>query len=187
MSDPKICARCAATGPTCCTLTPGHEEFCFPLSEIERHRILETRAGKGVFARERNTSAFLDNLLKLFIGEQARLEELFPAHGEHYRLATGADGRCMLLGPAGCTLPREARPYYCRIFPLWPDRGEVRVFSLGRCLARQEARGLAAIMRLLGETHPHLNHLHGRLRLAWGFLPRVGDAPPLDIPNRKNS
>ena len=69
MADPHVCARCAASGPTCCTLTPGQEEFCFPLSEIERHRILEAGAGKGFFAQEANTSAFLDNLRKLFPGE----------------------------------------------------------------------------------------------------------------------
>ena len=160
MKDPKVCARCAASGPTCCTLTPGHEEFCFPLSEIERHRILESGAGRGFFAQEANTSAFLDNLLKLFAAEQDRLEELFPAGGSHYRLATDSAGRCMLLGPQGCTLSREVRPYYCRIFPLWPARGDILVFGAGRCLARQEARGLSSILRLLGETHANLNHLH---------------------------
>lgn len=187
MSDPHVCARCAAAGPTCCELTPGQEGECFPLAEIERHRILEVRTGKGFFAQEPNSSALRDNLHKLFPGEEARLAELFPARGVHYRLATDRDGRCVLLGPTGCTLPREARPYYCRIFPLWPDRSEVRVFSLGRCLARQEARGLAAIMRLLGETHTHINHLYGRLRLAWGLAPRESGGFFKDILHRKKS
>lgn len=185
MNDPHVCARCAATGPTCCVLTPGQEEFCFPLSEIERHRILETGAGKGFFAQEPNSSAFLDNLRKLFPGEEERLEQLFPARGFHHRLATGPDGRCMLLGPRGCTLPREARPYYCRLFPLWPERGEVMVFGAGRCLARQEARGLLPLLRLLGESETNLRHLHGRLRLAWGLTPRDGGSLFKEILNRK--
>lgn len=187
MADPHVCARCAASGPTCCTLTPGQEEFCFPLSEIERHRILEAGAGKGFFAQEANTSAFLDNLRKLFPGEEGRLDELFPARGAHFRLATGPDGECKLLGPEGCTLPREARPYYCRLFPLWPQRGEVMVFGAGRCLARQEAHGLNAILRLLGESKENLRHLHGRLRLAWGFRPRDGGSLFKDILNRNAS
>lgn len=187
MADPHVCVRCAAAGPTCCVLTPGQEEFCFPLAEIERHRILEAGAGKGFFAQEANTSAFLDNVRKLFPGEEARLDELFPARGAHFRLATAPDGRCMLLGPAGCTLPREARPYYCRLFPLWPERGEVLVFGAGRCLARQEARGLIPMLRLLGESKENLRHLHGRLRLAWGLAPRDGAALFQEILNRKKS
>jgi Fe-S-cluster containining protein len=168
-------------------LAPGQEEFCFPLSEIERHRILETGADKGFFAQEVNSAAFLDTMRKLFPGEEERLAALFPDRGSHFRLATHPDGRCKLLGPQGCTLPREARPYYCRLFPLWPERGEFMVFGSGRCLARQEARGLAAILRILGENQANLRHLHGRLRLAWGLTPRDGDALFKDILNRKHS
>lgn len=187
MNDPHVCAVCAAAGPTCCVLAPGQEEYCFPLSEIERHRILETGADTGFFAQSPNSAAFLDTLRKLFPGEEERLAALFPARGSHYRLATHPDGRCKLLGPQGCTLPREARPYYCRLFPLWPERGEVMVFGATCCLARQEARGLSALLRLLGESSANLRHVFGRLRLAWGLAPKDGDALFKDILNRKCS
>jgi len=35
------CSRCAEQGPTCCVLTPGNEDLCFPVSTIERLRIEE--------------------------------------------------------------------------------------------------------------------------------------------------
>lgn len=185
MTDPHVCARCAETGPTCCALTPGQEEFCFPLSEIERHRILETGADKGFFSQEPNTSAFVDNLRKLFPGEEARLAGLFPEKGSHQRLATDAAGRCKLLGPQGCILLREARPYYCRLFPLWVTGGGIQVFGAGRCLARQESAGQARLLRLLHASPAELRHLSGRLRLAWGLAPEEGGAQFKETLNRK--
>lgn len=174
MADPHVCARCALKGPTCCQLDPGNEEYCFPLSEMERDRILQELAGdEGAFAQQANSDRFIENLHKLFPGEQEAVDRLFPRTKFHLRLAVDDAGRCRLLGPQGCRLPREVRPYYCRLFPFWFVRGDMSVFTAERCLARQEAVTKRSILALIGEPEKRLKELYGRLRLAWGLAPRA--------------
>lgn len=175
MADPHVCERCAGQGPTCCRLEPGNEEFCFPLSEAERDRILAELGGDmGAFAQQANTSGFIANMKTLFPGEEELVEELFHPNKFHLRLAVDADGACRLLGPRGCTLSREARPYYCRLFPLWPVGKSIRAFVASRCLAQQEARGLRRLLAMMDTTEKAVRELHGRLRLAWGLPPQRG-------------
>ena len=125
--DPFVCKRCAGLGPTCCQLTPGAEEACFLLSNPEKDRIREAAPQLGAFAVAPNSSAFLDNIIRLFPTEKELVQEIFPERKEHFRLATDREGRCKLLGPEGCLLPVESRPYYCRIFPFWVHGGRLTV------------------------------------------------------------
>jgi Fe-S-cluster containining protein len=178
VADPDICQRCALRGPTCCCLEPGTEQGCFPLSEPERERILAALSGAaGAFAREANSPVFLDTMRALFPGEEQLVTRLFPEGGHHMRLAVDEAGCCRLLGPEGCTLPREARPYYCRLFPLWPVGRTTMVFAAERCLAWREGRSLRRLLGLLQTTEKSARELHGRLRLAWGLPPERGLAP----------
>lgn len=187
MSDPHVCARCAAKGPTCCQLNPGSEEFCFPLSEMERGRILQELAGdEGAFAQQANSEGFVRNLYTMFPGEQGSVDELFPGTKFHIRLAVDEQGRCRLLGPQGCRLPREARPYYCRLFPFWYANGNLNVFTASRCLLQSEGRTRLRMLDLAGESEKRLKELYGRLRLAWGLAPCVG-LPGIDICHRKKA
>lgn len=172
--DPGVCARCAGLGATCCHLTPGHEEFCFPVSDMEKGRILENMPCTGGFVLEDNSEAFLDNLCRLFPGEEDVVRELFPRSQAHYRLAIGEDGACRFLGPSGCTIPREIRPYYCRLFPFWMAGNEVIVFDAQSCLARREARNLNRMLESIGTTKAEIRDLFGRLRLAWNLPPKRG-------------
>ncbi|WP_035251753.1 YkgJ family cysteine cluster protein [Desulfocurvus vexinensis] len=175
MADPHVCQRCALLGPTCCCLEPGSEQGCFPLSETERDRILEALPGEaGAFAREANGPAFVANMKALFPGEEELVARLFPERGFHMRLAVDGRGRCRLLGPRGCVLPREARPHYCRLFPLWPVGRSIQVFAAERCLAWREGRGMRRLLVLLDTTEKSVRELHGRLRLAWGLPPERG-------------
>lgn len=186
MADPHVCARCARKGPTCCQLEPGNEEFCFPLSEMERDRILQHLAGdEGAFAQQANTKGFVENLYKLFPGEREAVDRLFPRTKFHIRLAVDQEGRCRLLGSQGCRLPREIRPYYCRLFPFW-FAGGLSVFTSSRCLVQREARTPRRMLALIGETEKRLKELYGRLRLAWGLAPRRGMAAS-DRCHRKSS
>jgi Fe-S-cluster containining protein len=184
MAHLDVCARCAAAGPTCCRLEPGQEEHCFPVSEIESHRILEADAGTGAFASEPNTTAFKANLRKLFPGIGQVVDALFPLNKHHLRLATDASGACKLLGPAGCVLPREARPYYCRLFPFWVLGGRLHVFEAASCLVRREHRGQAGLLAALSTTESEVRRLHGRLRMAWGLPPVEGAPRPAEAFNR---
>lgn len=177
--DPNVCKRCTDRGPTCCRLEPGEEEVCFPLSEMERHRILECAHDKGAFVQERNSRPFIDNVIRLFPKDREHIEQLFPGHGFHMRLATRIDGSCVFLGPEGCALPREARPHYCLIFPVWIMNKRLRLFTPPGCLAVEEGRNVSKLLEILGMHEAEVRLLHGRIRLAWG-LPPQDDLPVLE-------
>ncbi len=172
--DPSVCQRCASRGHTCCRLAPGEEEVCFPLSEMERDRILDQSHDKGAFVQEANSAPFRDNLFRLFPRERELLEQLFPENKTHLRLATRPDGACVFVGPQGCSLPREARPYYCLLFPFWLLDDRMTTFTPDGCLAVAESRTLSQMLRLIGMTEAEVRLLHGRLRLAWGLPPKEG-------------
>jgi Fe-S-cluster containining protein len=174
--DPGVCARCALSEPTCCRVEVGQEEHCFPLSEMEWDRILDFSGDKGSFVQESNTPPFVNNLKRLFPGEDALIDKLFPVHEHkfHLRLATRPDGACIFLRPQGCALPREARPYYCRLFPFWVQGSRLTMFTPPRCLAVRENRTLRRTLAALDMTQARARELHGRLRLAWGLPPQEG-------------
>ena len=168
-ADAGACARCAQRFGSCCTLTPGQEEFCFPLSPAERAAMTAAGAGGEHFAAEANSAGFVDNLRRLFPGEDAAVRRLFPATAVHDRLAVTPAGDCRLLGVAGCTLPREARPLYCRLYPFWVRAGQLMYFEFDHCLALQESRGARSLLRCLDVTESHVRHLYRDLRKAWGL------------------
>jgi len=176
MPDPDVCRRCAESGPTCCCLDPGEEESCFPLSAVEKDKILECRRGQGAFAQEANSQVFLDNMKKLFPKEKKLIDALFPERKFHLRLATGPDGRCKLLGREGCVLPGAARPYYCRLFPFWVLGRRISIFTSSRCLAQREAKALKGLLASLETTEAGVSDLHAKLRLAWGLPPGEGSS-----------
>ncbi|WP_243546912.1 YkgJ family cysteine cluster protein [Pseudodesulfovibrio tunisiensis] len=172
--DPDVCARCAGQGPTCCRISPGNEEHCFPISPREKERIREAVPFTGGFVPEPNSAAFRNNLCNLFPGEGRVLAELFPDDDEHYRLALDSTGACRFLGPAGCEIPVEVRPYFCRIFPFWVVGDTVTFFDSPFCLARREGRNLGPMLDLFGLTRARVRDLYGRLRLVWGLPPAKG-------------
>ncbi|EFL50082.1 conserved hypothetical protein [Solidesulfovibrio fructosivorans JJ]] len=183
--NPESCRRCAAAGPTCCTLTPGHEELCFPISEVERHRIAEhVGLSLGAFTPEANSGAFLSCMRRLFPREGKLLESLFPESGRHLRLSVSPGGHCVFLQADGCRLPREARPYYCRLFPFWMADGRVTAFAAASCLVHRQGRTVAGMLTLLAATEGQVRDLHGRLRLAWGLPPREDMPAVTPVPAR---
>ncbi|WP_246298882.1 YkgJ family cysteine cluster protein [Desulfolutivibrio sulfodismutans] len=172
-----VCARCAGLGPTCCEMSPGQEEACFPVSDLERQRISDHVAlTRGGFVEEANSRAFVANLHRLFPRERRVVDALFPPKGTHLRLSTDAHGRCQFLTGTGCALPNEVRPYYCRVFPFWVVSGKLAVFAPGGCLACREGRSVAGMLASLQVRAEFLLDLHCRLRLAWGFPPEEGMA-----------
>lgn len=173
--DPTVCARCARHGRTCCQLDTAGESVCFPVSAMEWERVLEALGSEqGAFVQEPNTPPFLDAMRRLFPGEDAAVEALFPSHKFHLRLATSATGQCLFLSAKGCALPREARPYYCRLFPFWFQGDRLTLFNAPGCQALREGGLRGEVLDLLGLSEPEARTLHGRLRLAWGLPPRPG-------------
>ncbi|WP_320170067.1 zinc/iron-chelating domain-containing protein [Maridesulfovibrio sp.] len=172
MKDPFVCARCAAKGPTCCEITPGLEEVCFPVSDFERERIRECVPYSGGFVLQPNTAVFIENLLRLFPDQRRTVREVFPPGGMHYRLAVDSSGKCVFLGAEGCRIPVEARPFYCRLFPFWIDeRGRISLLEIERCLARHENKTPSRLFGALGTSQSKVRQLHAGLRTAWGFVP----------------
>lgn len=172
--NPHVCVRCSQRAKTCCWLTPGEEELCFPLSEMERERILEFCDAQGAFAQQDNTKPFVDHLKRLFPTEGKLLDKLFPMNKFHMRLATRSDGSCQLLGEEGCILPREARPLYCLIFPFWFYGERLTSFTPPNCLVVSESRTFSDMFRAIGMTKAEAKTLFGRLRLSWGLPPEEG-------------
>jgi len=169
---PHVCARCSLVHPTCCRLTPGQEDLCFPVSELERQRIVEYGPAMGGLTGAPNSKEFLANMVKLFPRDRKLIAGLFPPHGQHLRLATHRDGRCTFLGHSGCVLPREARPYYCRLFPFWVSAGAVTAFDAkASCLACEEGRTVSGMLPLFDMTRAMVRELHGCMRMAWGLAP----------------
>ncbi len=172
--SPHICESCASEGSTCCSLAPGTEEHCFPLSRPEWERIVEWCEHIGGFAEGPNSPAFMQNMRALFPGEERELKRLFPGHAWHMRLAVTAKGDCVFLGHEGCRLPREVRPWYCRIFPFWVRNGRVTIFTANSCLAFLQARSAQPALELFGLSEKDILRLYGQLRLSWGLPLHTG-------------
>jgi Fe-S-cluster containining protein len=172
--DPEVCHHCATQGQTCCRVTPGQGELCFPLSAMEMDRIRDFAPAYGWFVKEPNTSAFVDAMCRLFPGEEDRMAALFPRRKFHDRLATTRSGGCVFLSEAGCELPWEARPYYCRLAPVWVSGGRLTLLDHKDCLAMSRGDGVVSIMESMGLSRTRIHDLHSRLRLAWGLPPEPG-------------
>lgn len=166
-SDPNICTLCALRGKTCCTLVPGNEELCFPISRMEQKLISDWSGHTEFFDELPNSPIFRDSLDYLFPEDRPRLRELFPKNGSHRRLGTTPTGECLLLGPRGCRLPRASRPWYCRIFPFWVRWGEVMLIPSPSCLGVSKARTKEAAFELYGVTEAEILEIFNNLRRAW--------------------
>ena len=172
--DSDVCLRCSQQGPTCCRIASGQEEFCFPLSRMEKERIQDHVPYTGGFALSENSPAFVEYVCRLFPGEEKLVQELFPPGKEHFRLAVDSMSACRFLGPEGCEIPLEVRPYFCRIYPFWVAGREVIIFDSPTCLARRESRTLKQLLNCLDTNKANVKDLYGRLRLAWGLPPVKG-------------
>lgn len=168
--DAFICARCAALHPTCCRTTPEATGACFPLSAAERDRLLPYADALGVPAAgvEENTKEFLTLMRTLFPDKQDRLAALFPRGKTHMRLPLDARGACLFLRADGCVLPRDARPWYCQLFPVWVRSNRFDRFVSDACLVTHEARRLPDVFAALGMSREEAAALYRALCHDWG-------------------
>lgn len=150
MTAEYVCARCAGLGRTCCQLSGADAEFCFPLADAERNRLLALGLAAESFLATPNTPAFVRQLTALLPGYG--VEKVFTLHAQHWRLATTPDGDCVFLGRFGCTLERDMRPAYCRLFPLWVYRGRLTWFTSETCLAHRECASVPAMLQALNTS-----------------------------------
>jgi len=171
MNDPDICVQCGAMHATCCQISPGREESCFPLS-LEERRKLE-RCGVFIsgprFALSSNSKTFLRHLRRLFPQDALALHRLFPLDASHHRLALTPRGHCVFLGATGCMMRMEDRPYYCRLYPFWFIGKRLSGFASSACLAVQCSPSLTGLCSLFNTSESALWDLYTRLRVAWGI------------------
>ena len=168
---PDICRRCAARGRTCCTVTSGDEEFCFPISASEMAAI--RAAGKGgeeSFALAPNTPGFVEQLSLLM--PDLDVDAVFPAQGSHWRLAVTPEGGCVFLGEDGCVLDRAVRPLYCKLFPLWSFHGQLTWFTAEECLANEQCASLTAMLQAMGTDAEEVRALFADMCAKLGLADR---------------
>lgn len=139
--------------------------------------------GDGIAAPEPNHPDFVLSMHFLFPGRRERVAALFPPEGTHYSLRTRKDGSCVFLGSSGCRVPRNSRPLYCLLFPIWVSSGSFTLFLSPDCLISQKARGPAQGIALLGQHPAKIRELHARLCRDWGLTSpeeKTGASPAAD-------
>ena len=80
-------------------------------------------------------------------------------------------GDCVFRGEAGCRLPREARPWYCNLFPMWVRGEVVMLMDPDGCLLRRETRSPVTAMRLLEMTAADVRRLFAGMLREWNLKP----------------
>ena len=176
--DPHICASCAKKSDTCCHIEPENAELCFPLSEPEAARLKDYLGESLCLGEAPNSSEFLTVMVSLFPGESPVVHSLFPPDKNHATLGTDAKGFCLHLGPDGCELPRELRPWFCRLFPFWVSRGEITTFAAPYCLAHRQSISLRGMLRKIDQNEADVREIYNNLRLDWGFVPALSGTAP---------
>ncbi|MBA7706587.1 hypothetical protein ES703_115441 [subsurface metagenome] len=169
MAKTSICAVCAQNGPTCCQLRQEYADLCFPLSRVEKETIAAYERWKGVFftVQAPNSVQLISRLEFLFPDDLDIIKTLFPENGRHERLLTNKLGHCVFLGPMGCLLPGNARPFYCSLFPFWVIGGRVAFFPFDLCQAQKGATSLKKVMMRLEVNTSRILSLYKALRRAW--------------------
>jgi hypothetical protein len=87
--------------------------------------------------------------------------------GRRLRLELTGAGECLFLGPRGCRLPRQARPLFCRLYPVFVDaRGRLALMADAGCLAQAGGAGPRRVLARLGGAPARTRRLMARL-VAW--------------------
>ncbi len=180
-----ICRECSRADGGCCR-SPEPEAPGFPLSpaEVDRLAIYAPLAdrppGKGTIEQislERatmtspNSPEFLEALEALLPRHKQDIAALFPADGVYRKLRTMPSGDCVFRGEAGCRLPREVRPWYCNLFPMWVRGEAVMLMNPDDCRLCREARSPASAMRLLDMTASDVRRLFAGILREWNLKP----------------
>ena len=154
-----ICAACQRVkGSVCCEVARGEKLATLLLADIER-----IEQAPGVPRHRFVEREELDPLARL------AYETLRPIYRGVFvgnvRFGLKARrGACVFLERGvGCTLPPEAKPLACQIYPLDFDlAGEVTLLEAPHCLALDRAEGPAHLLRLLGLTRRELSSLRAQ-------------------------
>ncbi len=154
-----ICAACLrVNGAVCCEVVEGEKLATLLEADIER---IEEATG---LARHR----FVERE-ELDPAERLAYETVRPIYrgvfvGNVRHGLKARKGSCVFLqNGRGCTLPPEARPLACRLYPLDFDlAGEVTLLDAPHCLALELARGPRHLLSMLGTSRKELSRLRAQ-------------------------
>ncbi|MCD4650991.1 MAG: YkgJ family cysteine cluster protein [Candidatus Cloacimonetes bacterium] len=160
-----ICAECHKKNRGCCQLIAGNTDSMHGLSQYEIDRISSTM--------KLNESDFIchDTVKPEVMNGFRKLDSLFDKlipQRERARLKI-IDNACVFLKPDGCSLPMEARPYYCRLYPFWFNRDSHLIVIRSRfCLAQEQSLSVVSLLEAIGTTEAELLTLYRELQHAAG-------------------
>ena len=127
-------------------------------------------AGRAaVCSMEKNSEEFLKSMRYLFPSQPKKITALFPSDAMHYRLRLNDNGACTFLGEHGCRLPRGVRPWYCLLFPVWYQSGQLTVFLSDVCLATRDISDPLLALQRLDVPEQTARQIYRRLTADWGF------------------
>lgn len=165
-----VCARCAEIQTSCCEINPGEDGLLFPLFPEEVERICKYTGREDWVVNEPNVDRFAAVMKRAFPHDAAAVEAIFASTENHQRLGLTKDGVCVFIGEKGCTLPRNVRPYHCRLFPLWMRGKRIMVLE-AVCLARREAKSLDQLLESIRTDRAEIRETFRLLRKSWGLPP----------------
>ncbi|WP_156360757.1 YkgJ family cysteine cluster protein [Dethiosulfatarculus sandiegensis] len=157
-----ICALCHGQRTGCCTLGAGSQEQMFGLTKDE---IKEMAKASGLAPRDfvvedrigRDFQDLLRSINPVFL-------KTMPG-GRRLRLRLNPFGDCIFLGSRGCTLPRRARPIYCRLYPFcFTAEDRLMVLLSDTCLAQKGAGSWHDVIERMGEDETGLRRLFARFK-----------------------
>lgn len=108
MPEMHICQRCAEKGPTCCE---GNDRDIFiTRGDVKRIQVISGRGDFFEFRKPLNQN-YLDS------DDPVWTRHVFRKDNSRRVIRLNSSGTCMFLSKTGCTLPLQARPLVCRLFP----------------------------------------------------------------------
>jgi len=135
MIDSNICAKCHEIGSGCCFLKDTSQQsqvgiLSPDINKIKNHLNIDE---DSFIVKDTVNDEFRESLSK-------NIHPIFDKvfyNNIAFRLKV-VDGKCVFLSGDGCTLPKEVRPLYCRIYPflLSADNKNIVVLSSYDCLAQ---------------------------------------------------
>lgn len=154
-----VCAACLREkGGVCCEVAKGEKLATLLLADIER-----IEAATGIPRHRFVEREDLDPAERLAYETFRPIYRGVFVGNVRYGLKARA-GACVFLERGrGCTLPLEAKPLACRLYPLDFDlAGEVTLVDAPHCLALEIAEGPAHLLKMLGTTRRELRALRTR-------------------------
>jgi Fe-S-cluster containining protein len=150
-----VCAQCAERGTLCCLVADGEKLATLSVRDIERITEATDLPHHRFVEREK-----LDPMERLaYETFRPLLRGLFAGN---VRLALKARaGACVFLERGkGCSLPPEAKPIACKLYPFDYDlAGHLTLVDAPHCLALSLAQSEAALLRMFGVSRRLLRKL----------------------------